>query len=78
MAAEYPMPGPRQRELRENSDFIRIAVLEMAMRRADKFDEMKPGHARLALPPRKCSPKPYVVGSDGVPARWVPVSSDDV
>lgn len=71
---EHPLPGPRQRELRENSDFIRIAVMEMAMRRKGKLDDRKPGRARLALPPRKTSAKPYEIGADGVPARWVPVA----
>lgn len=70
----YPMPGPRQREMRENSDFIRIAVMEMAMRKCGKLDDQKPGRARWALPPRKTSTKPYVVGADGVPARWVAVT----
>ncbi|KAK3494592.1 uncharacterized protein B0T23DRAFT_112619 [Neurospora hispaniola] len=72
--SEYPMPGPRQREMRENSDFIRIAVMEMAMRKCGKLDDQKPGRARWALPPRKTSTKPYVVGADGVPARWVAVT----
>ncbi|CAK7216617.1 hypothetical protein SBRCBS47491_002888 [Sporothrix bragantina] len=71
LESDRPPPGPRQRELRENSDFIRIAVMEMAMRRAGKLDDRKPGRARLALPPRKMAGKPYVVGTDGVPARWV-------
>ncbi len=69
------LPGPRQRELRENSDFIRIAVMEMAMRRRGKLDDSKPGRARLALPPRKTSSKPYEVGPDGVPARWIAATS---
>ncbi|KHN97598.1 uncharacterized protein MAM_04613 [Metarhizium album ARSEF 1941] len=66
------VPGMRQREMRENPDFIRIAVMEMAMRRRGKLDDQKPGRARWALPPRKTSMKPYEVGSNGVPARWVP------
>ncbi|OAA67071.1 hypothetical protein SPI_01647 [Niveomyces insectorum RCEF 264] len=74
---DRPFPGPRQRELRENSDFIRIAVMEMAMRRAGKLDDRKPGRARLALPPRKATAKAYVVGTGGVPARWVAVASED-
>lgn len=69
----YP-PGPRQREMRENSDFIRVAVMEMAMRRSGKLDEQQPGRARWALPPRKTSIKPYQICSDGIPARWVPVA----
>lgn len=65
-------PGPRQREMRENSDFIRVAVMEMAMRRCGKLDEQRPGRARWALPPRKTSTRPYEIGEDGIPARWVP------
>lgn len=71
----FPLPGPRQREMRENSDFIRIAVMEMAMRKRGKLDDQRPGRARWALPPRKTSMKPYEVGEDGVPARWVAVTS---
>ncbi|KAK4169439.1 hypothetical protein QBC43DRAFT_62167 [Cladorrhinum sp. PSN259] len=72
--AEYPMPGPRQREMRENPDFIRIAVMEMAMRKRGKLDDQRPGRARWALPPRKPNTKPYEIGADGVPARWASVS----
>ncbi|KAK4456801.1 hypothetical protein QBC42DRAFT_51741 [Cladorrhinum samala] len=72
--SEYPLPGPRQREMRENPDFIRIAVMEMAMRKRGKLDDQRPGRARWALPPRKPNTKPYEIGSDGVPARWVSVS----
>jgi len=71
---EYPVPGPRQREMRENSDFIRVAVMEMAMRKRGKLDDQKPGRARWALPPRKTSDRPYAIGPDGVPARWVAIS----
>ncbi|GAB1320356.1 hypothetical protein MFIFM68171_10566 [Madurella fahalii] len=73
--SDYPMPGPRQREMRENPDFIRIAVMEMAMRRRGKLSDQRPGRARWALPPRKPSTKPYEIGPDGVPARWVSVTS---
>lgn len=66
--------GPRQREMRDNSDFIRVAVMEMAMRRNGKLDDQRPGRARWALPPRKATTKPYEIGSDGVPARWVAVT----
>ncbi|TPX09436.1 uncharacterized protein E0L32_009324 [Thyridium curvatum] len=68
------LPGPRQREVRENPDFIRIAVMEMAMRKNGKLDDRKPGRARLALPPRKMTARPYDIGPDGVPARWVAVT----
>lgn len=67
------LPG-RQREMRENSDFIRIAVMEMAMRKRGKLSDQRPGRARWALPPRKTSNREYEVGPDGVPARWVSVS----
>lgn len=68
-------PGPRQREMRENSDFIRVAVMEMAMRKNGKLDEQRPGRARWALAPRKMSAKPYEIGADGIPARWVSVTN---
>jgi hypothetical protein len=71
---EHPMPGPRQREMRENPDFIRIAVMEMAMRKSGKLDDQRPGRARWALPPRKPSTGPYEIRPDGVPARWVAVT----
>ncbi|KAK4152071.1 hypothetical protein C8A00DRAFT_44806 [Chaetomidium leptoderma] len=73
-ATEHPMPGPRQRETRENPDFIRIAVMEMAMRKSGKLDDQRPGRARWALPPRKPSTKPYEIRPDGVPVRWVAVT----
>ncbi|RDA83469.1 hypothetical protein CP532_6072 [Ophiocordyceps camponoti-leonardi (nom. inval.)] len=63
-------PGMRQREMRENPDFIRIAVMEMAMRKCGKLDGQRPGRARWALPPRKPVTKPYEVGGNGVPLRW--------
>ncbi|KAI1878143.1 hypothetical protein JX265_002511 [Neoarthrinium moseri] len=69
-------PGPRQREIRENADFIRIAVLEHLMRKRGKFDNSQEGHARWLLPPRKPSAKPYEIGSDGIPIRWIPISQD--
>ena len=67
-------PVARQRDMRENSDFIRIAVMEMAMRKKGKLDDQKPGRARWALPPRKPSTKPYEIGADGVPVRWIAVT----
>ncbi|TDZ18793.1 hypothetical protein Cob_v008066 [Colletotrichum orbiculare MAFF 240422] len=73
-AFTYPPGGMRQREMRENPDFIRIAVMEMAMRKRGKLDDQRPGRARWALPPRKQSVRAYEVGADGVPARWIPVS----
>lgn len=72
-----PLPAMRQREMRENPDFIRIAVMEMIMRRRGKLDNSKPGRARWALPPRKTSAKPYEIGADGVPERWIPLPVAD-
>lgn len=60
----------RQRDMRENSDFIRIAVMEMLMRKKGKLDHQKPGRARWALPPRKPPTRPYEISEDGVPVRW--------
>ncbi|KAI1169842.1 hypothetical protein F4777DRAFT_162253 [Nemania sp. FL0916] len=63
-------PGPRQREVRENPDFIRIAVMEHLMRKRGKLDDQREGHARWLLPPRKAATKPYEIGPGGVPIRW--------
>jgi hypothetical protein len=60
--------------MRENSDFIRVAVMEMLMRKKGKLDEHKPGRARWALPPRKSPTKPYEITENGVPARWISVT----
>lgn len=46
---------PRQREPRENSDFLRVIVLEMNMRKLGKLGEGSPGRARLWLPARQSS-----------------------
>jgi hypothetical protein len=43
----------RQREPRENSDFLRIIVMEMNMRREGKLDPKAMGRARVWLPPRQ-------------------------
>ncbi|CAM1509926.1 Fc.00g002610.m01.CDS01 [Cosmosporella sp. VM-42] len=67
-------PGMRQREMRENSDFIRVAVMEMAMRKRGKLDDQRPGRARWALPPMKMSSKPYELTAEGVPVRWIAVN----
>lgn len=72
--AVFGPPGPRQREMRENSDFIRVAVMEMTMRKNGKLDEQQPGRARLALAPRKTSAKAYEIGADGIPTRWISIT----
>ncbi|OAA74686.1 hypothetical protein LEL_08267 [Akanthomyces lecanii RCEF 1005] len=67
----------RPREMRENPDFIRIAVMEMAMRKRGKLDDRKPGRARWALPPRKApikSADAEEIGPNGVPTRWIPIA----
>lgn len=64
-------PLARQRDMRENSDFIRVAVMEMMMRKNGKLDDKMPGRARWALPPRKPSNKVYEIGEGGVPVRWI-------
>ncbi|KAI1154660.1 hypothetical protein F4825DRAFT_460254 [Nemania diffusa] len=70
-------PGPRQREMRENPDFIRIAVMEHLMRKEGKLDDQREGHARWLLPPRKATTKPYEIGPGGVPVRWMSTLQDD-
>ncbi|GAB7363977.1 hypothetical protein MBLNU230_g4538t1 [Neophaeotheca triangularis] len=50
-----PPPTSRQREVRENSDFLRVVVLEMNMRRGGKLEvggAGSGGKARFWLPPR--------------------------
>jgi hypothetical protein len=68
-------PLARQRDMRENSDFIRIAVMEMLMRKNGKLDERMPGRAKWALPPRKPSTKVYEIGEGGVPVRWIGITA---
>jgi hypothetical protein len=60
----------RRREVRENSDFLRVVVLEMNMRREGKLET---GRAKIWLPPRDVSPSPTRSGR--VPRRWVGVSA---
>ena len=61
--------GVRPREPRENSDFLRVVVLEMNMRREGKLEA---GRARIWLPPRQnCAP----AEESKVPKRWVGVSA---
>jgi hypothetical protein len=64
-------PLARQRDMRENSDFIRIAAMEMMMRKNGKLADKMPGRARWALPPRKPFNKVYEIGEGGVPVRWI-------
>lgn len=74
--AQSPTGTVRQREPRENSDFLRVIVLEMNMRRTGKLDAKASGKARVWLPPRTHSAT--VEESNGkVPVRWVGVSVQD-
>lgn len=59
-------PVMRQREVRENPDFLRVIVLEMNMRRGGKLSDQAQGRARLVLPPRQ----PYKVRAVTDPTRW--------
>ncbi|KAL1984267.1 hypothetical protein VTN96DRAFT_9319 [Rasamsonia emersonii] len=72
------IPMTRQREPRENSDFLRVVVLEMNMRRSGKLRDDIPSRAKVWLPPRK--PARLVSSAYGdeeetaIPQRWVGVS----
>jgi hypothetical protein len=74
------LPAVRQREPRENSDFLRVIVLEMNMRRTGKLDAKGPLRARIWLPPRKNGEGSEVEVRAGkeVPIRWVGLSPEDV
>ncbi|TID18974.1 putative xanthine/uracil permease [Venturia nashicola] len=73
------LPAVRQREPRENSDFLRIVVLELNMRRIGKLDMKSAGRARVWLPPRKNNEaepdRPN--RKDMVPVRWRSTSAED-
>lgn len=74
-AAAVNAAAMRQREPRENSDFLRVVVLEMNMRREGKLES---GRARIWLPPRQggAESEGVVAGKGGVPRRWVGVSAE--
>ena len=62
----------RQREPRENRDFLRVIVLEMNMRKVGKLSDTSPGRARLWLPARQVlKPAEVKVEDSGTPRRWV-------
>ena len=59
-------PAPvlaRQREPRENGDFLRVIVLEMNMRRCGKLAVRDPGRARLWLPARQVAKSSESLGA---------------
>lgn len=70
------LPSSRQREPRENSDFLRMVVLEMNMRRSGKLRDDVPTRARIWLPPRKAvrlTSGDYEEGPS-IPQRWIGIS----
>ncbi|KAL2864699.1 uncharacterized protein BJX67DRAFT_201806 [Aspergillus lucknowensis] len=77
-----PTSKNRQREPRENSDFLRMVVLEMNMRRRGKLRDDIPSRAQVWLPPRKgCQARlvPYDYEEEdeeetATPSRWVGIS----
>ncbi|KZF26568.1 hypothetical protein L228DRAFT_264947 [Xylona heveae TC161] len=75
-SAEVASLVARQREPRENGDFLRIIVLEMNMRREGKLSDEVPGKARIWLPPRRPT-KAQTVDDGGVPTRWIGLSLAD-
>lgn len=74
------LPTIRQREPRENSNFLRVIVLEMNMRRTGKLDPKSPLRAKIWLPPRKEGEGSEVEVRQGkeVPIRWVGILAEDL
>ncbi|KAL8683760.1 MAG: hypothetical protein Q9186_000246 [Xanthomendoza sp. 1 TL-2023] len=73
----HPTTSSRHREPRENSDFLRVIVLEMNMRKTGKLSDAAPGRARLWLPARQVgrSCDDDDVDVDEIPRRWMPVNA---
>lgn len=67
---EMTSSSPRQREPRENCDFLRVIVLEMNMRRSGKLSESVPGKARMWLKPRQIERR-HERDNHGIPKRWI-------
>lgn len=70
----FTTASSRQREPRENSDFLRVIVLEMNMRKVGKLSDATPGRAKLWLPARQGTSPSEVDEAVGVPRRWVGTS----
>ncbi|MCJ1298052.1 hypothetical protein MMC08_000841 [Hypocenomyce scalaris] len=64
----------RQREPRENSDFLRVIVMEMNMRRSGKLSDSVPGKARMWLKPRQTERR-QETENNGIPRRWVGITA---
>lgn len=67
---EMTSSSSRQREPRENCDFLRVIVLEMNMRRSGKLSDSVPGRARMWLKPRQTERR-QERDNHGIPKRWV-------
>ena len=65
------IPVARQREMRENGDFLRQVVMEMNMRRNGKFSEAAPWRARAWLPARQATIRTKTDGKAGTSHLWV-------
>ncbi|KAK2766974.1 hypothetical protein FQN54_006291 [Arachnomyces sp. PD_36] len=85
-AGDEPLPLPRQREPRENSNFLRMVVLEMNMRRRGKLRDDIPTRVKVYLPPRQggsvrtsmlsnSSNTCRTENNKAIPQRWVGVSA---
>lgn len=71
-------PLVRQREPRENGDFLRVVVLEMNMRRQGKLENNMGGRARIWLPARRMNGCENDEVEEGrVPRRWIGVTADN-
>jgi hypothetical protein len=73
------VPSSRQREPRENSDFLRMVVLEMNMRRRGKLRDDIPTRAKIWLPPRKAlrivpDSENENYEEPAIPQRWIGIS----
>lgn len=71
----FTTASSRQREPRENSDFLRVIVLEMNMRKVGKLSDASPGRAKLWLPARQGTSPSELDEAVGVPRRWVGTTS---
>ena len=87
-------PLVRQREPRENPDFLRVVVLEMNMRREGKLEETMGGRARIWLPARKTGSRKAAAEAEAgnrgaqkhrgrrrdvhIPRRWVSICADEM
>ncbi|KAF3917825.1 hypothetical protein ABW20_dc0105076 [Dactylellina cionopaga] len=66
------VPITRNREVRENSDFLRVIVLEMNMRRQGKLSDTSQGKARFVLPPRQTTKLRTLTARE----HWNPINFD--